>query len=68
MPAGEGWRLEMDGTEIRFVYDAAAVEPALMAIDVDAVDLAAICAAADGLGLERDGHVVTVCGVEFNFL
>ena len=68
MPAGEGWRLEMRDTEIRFVYDAAAVEPALMAIDVDAVDLAAICAAADGLGLERDGHVVTVCGVAFNFL
>ena len=67
MPAGEGWRLEMDGTEIRFAYDAAALEPALMAIDVDAVDLAAICAAADGLGLERDGHVVTVCGVAFNF-
>ena len=68
MPAGEGWRLKMDGTEIRFAYDAAALEPALMAIDVDAVDLAAICAAADGLGLERDGHVVTVCGVAFNFL
>ena len=68
MPAGEGWRLEMDDTEIRFAYDAAALEPALMAIDVDAVDLAAICAAADGLGLERDGHVVTVCGVAFNFL
>ena len=68
MPAGEGWRLEMDGTEIRFAYYAAALEPALMAIDVDAVDLAAICAAADGLGLERDGHVVTVCGVAFNFL
>ena len=68
MPAGEGWRLEMDGTEIRFAFDAAALEPALMAIDVDAVDLAAICAAADGLGLERDGHVVTVCGVAFNFL
>ena len=68
MPAGEGWRLEMDGTEIRFAFDAAALEPALMAIDVDAVDLAAICAAADGSGLERDGHVVTVCGVAFNFL
>mgnify|MGYP001487978429 FL=1 len=68
MPAGEGWLLEMDGTEIRFAFDAAALEPALMAIDVDAVDLAAICAAADGLGLERDGHVVTVCGVAFNFL
>ena len=68
MPAGEGWRLEMGGTEIRFTHDAAAAEPALMAIDVDAVDLDAICAAADGLGLERDGHVVTVCGVAFNFL
>ena len=66
--AGNGWRLEMDGTEVRFAYDAAVVEPALMAIDVDAVDLDAICAAADGLGLERDGHVVTVCGVAFNFL
>jgi hypothetical protein len=68
MPAGEGWRLEMDGTEIRFAYDAATVEPALMAIDVDAVDLPAICAAADELGLKREGRVVTVCGVEFNFL
>jgi catechol 2,3-dioxygenase-like lactoylglutathione lyase family enzyme len=68
MPAGEGWRLEMGGTEIRFTHDAAVAEPALMAIDVDAVDLPAICAAADDMGLERDGHVVTVCGVEFNFL
>ena len=68
MSAGNGWRLEMGGTEIRFTHDAAAAEPALMAIDVDAVDLNAICAAADGLGLERDGHVVTVCGVAFNFL
>ena len=68
MPAGEGWRLEMDGTEIRFAYDAATVEPALMAIDFEAVDLPAICAAADELGLKREGRVVTVCGVEFNFL
>jgi catechol 2,3-dioxygenase-like lactoylglutathione lyase family enzyme len=68
MQAGNGWRLEMGGTEIRFAFDATAVEPALMAIDVDAVDLDAICDAADGLGLERDGHVVTVCGVAFNFL
>jgi hypothetical protein len=68
MPADNGWRLEMDGTEIRFACDAAAVEPALVAIDIEAIDLSAISAAADGLGLERDGHVVTVCGVEFNFL
>ena len=68
MPAGNGWRLEMGETEIRFSHDSTAVEPALMAIDVDAVDLDAICAAADGLGLERDGHIVTVCGVAFNFL
>lgn len=68
MSAGNGFRLEMGGTEIRFTHDAEATEPALMAIDVDAVDLNAICAAADGLGLERDGHVVTVCGVAFNFL
>ena len=66
--AGNGWHLEMGGTEIRFTHDAEATEPALMAIDVDAVYLNAICAAADGLGLERDGHVVTVCGVAFNFL
>ena len=68
MPAGNGWRLEMGGTEMRFTHDAAAAEPALMAIDVDAVDLPAICAAADDMGLERDGRVVTVCGVAFNFL
>ena len=68
MPAGNGWRLEMGETEIRFSHDSTAVEPALMAIDVDAVDLDAICAAADGLGLERDGHVVSVCGMAFNFL
>ena len=68
MPADNGWRLEMDGTEIRFTQDAAAAEPALMAIDVDVVDLPAICAAADDMGLESDGHVVTVCGVDFNFL
>jgi len=68
MPAGNGWRLEMGGTEMRFAYDAAAAEPALVAIDIDAVDLPAICAAADVMGLERDGHVVTVCGVDLNFL
>ena len=68
MPRGDGWRLEMGDTEIRFAYDAATVEPALMAIDFEAVDLPAICAAADELGLEREGRVVTVCGVEFNFL
>jgi len=67
-PAGDGWCLDMDGTEIRFAYDAAATEPALMAIDVEAVDLPAICTAADDMGLDRDGHVVTVCGVDFNFL
>ena len=68
MPAGNGWRLEMGGTEMRFTHDAEAAEPALMSIDVDAVDLNAICAAADDMGLERDGRVVTVCGVAFNFL
>ena len=68
MPAGNGWRLEMGGTEIRFTYDAAAAKPALMAIDVDAVDLPTICAAADEMGLEREGHIVAVCGVDFNFL
>ena len=57
----------MGGTEIRFEHDAAAAEPALMAIDVDAVDLPAICAAADDMSLERHDHVVNVCGVEFNF-
>ena len=67
MPTGSGWRLEMGGTEIRFTHDAAAAEPALMAIDVDAVDLPAICAAADDMGLERHDHVVSVCGVDFNF-
>ena len=68
MPAGDGWRLEMGGTEIRFAYDAAGASPALMAIDFEAVDLPAICAAADAIGLEREGHIVTVCGVDFNFL
>ena len=58
----------MGGTEIRFAYDAAAASPALMAIDFEAVDLPAICAAADAIGLEREGHIVTVCGVDFNFL
>ena len=67
MSAGNGFRLEMGGTEMRFTPDAAAAEPALMSIDFDAVDLNAICAAADGLGLERDGRVVTVCGGAFNF-
>jgi len=58
----------MGGTEIRFTHDAEATEPVLVAIDIDAVDLPAICAAADVMGLERDGHVVTVCGVDLNFL
>lgn len=68
MQAGNGWRLEMGVSDIRFVFDAAAVAPALMAIDFDAVDLSAICAAADNMGFERKGHIVTVCGVDFNFL
>ena len=68
MQAGNGWRLEMGESDIRFVFDAAAVAPALMAIDFDAVDLSAICTAADNIGLERKGHIVTVCGVDFNFL
>ena len=68
LSSDQGWRLEMGGTEIRFAFDAAAVDPALMAIDFEAVDLAAICAAADGIGLERDRHAVTVCGVDFNFI
>ena len=68
MQAGNGWRLEMGDTEIRFAYDAAAADPALRVIDFEAVDLPAICAAADELGLKREGRVVTVCGVEFNFL
>ena len=68
MPAGDGWRLEMGLTEIRFNYDAAAAQAALVAIDFDAVDLPTICAAADEMGLEREGHIVAVCGVDFNFL
>jgi hypothetical protein len=68
MPSGDGWRLEMGDTEIRFAYDAAPADPALRVIDFEAVDLPAICAAADELGLKREGRVVTVCGVEFNFL
>ena len=68
MPADNGWRLEMGGTEIRFTRDVAAAEPALMAIDFEAVDLPAICAAADDMGLERHDHVVSVCGVDLNFL
>ena len=58
----------MGDTEIRFAYDTAPADPALRVIDFEAVDLPAICAAADELGLKREGRVVTVCGVEFNFL
>jgi len=68
LSSGQEWHLEMGGTEIRFAFDAAAADPALMAIDFEAVDLPAICAAADGMGLERDRHVVTICGVDFNFI
>ena len=68
MPSGDGWRLEVGDTEIRFAYDAAPADPALRVIDFEAVDLPAICAAADELGLKREGRVVTLCGVEFNFL
>ena len=67
MRAGDGWRLEMGVTEIRFKYDAAAAQPALLAIDFDAVDVPTICAAADEIGLEREGPIVAVCGVDFNF-
>lgn len=68
LPVGDQWRLDLGNTYVRFIYESAAVEPALMAIDFEALDLPAICAAADDLGLERDNHVVTVCGVDFNFL
>lgn len=68
MSAGDGWRLEMDGTEIRFAFDAGTAKPSLKAIDFEAVDLPTIAAAADAIGLEREGHIVTVCGMDFNFL
>ena len=68
LSSGQGWRLEMGGTEIRFAFDAAAADPALMAIDFDAIDLPTICAVADDMGLKRDGHIVRVCGVDFKFI
>ena len=66
--SGDDWRIEMGGTEMRFTYDAEGLEPALMAIDFEAIDLPAVCTAADELGLERDDCVVTLCGVDFNFM
>ena len=68
LSSGDDWRIEMGGTEIRFTYDAECLEPALMAIDFEAIDLPAVCTTADELGLERDDCVVTVCGVDFNFM
>jgi len=68
LSSGDDWRIEMGGTEMRFTYDAEVLEPALMAIDFEAIDLPAVCTAADELGLERDDCVVTVCGVDFNFM
>ena len=65
---GDDWRIEMGSTEIRFTHDPKVLEPALMAIDFEAIDLPAVCTAADELGLERDDCVVTVCGVDFNFM
>ena len=68
LSSGDDWRIEMGGTEIRFTYDAECLEPALMAIDFGAIDLPAVCTTADELGLERDDCVITVCGVDFNFM
>ena len=68
LSSGDDWRIEMGGTEIRFTYDAECLEPALMAIDFEAIDLPAVCNAADELGLERDDCAVTLCGVDFNFM
>lgn len=68
LSSGDDWRIEMGSTEMRFTYDAEVLEPALMAIDFEAIDLPAVCTAADELGLERDDCVVTVCGVDFNFM
>lgn len=66
--SGDDWRIEMGSSDMRFTYDAGVLEPALMAIDFEAIDLPAVCTAADELGLERDDCVVTVCGVDFNFM
>ena len=68
LPFGDGWRLELGSSEMRFTYDAECLEPALMAIDFEAIDLPAVCNAADELGLERDDCAVTLCGVDFNFM
>ena len=68
LSSDEHWRIEMGSTEMRFIYDSEVLEPALMAIDFEAIDLSAVCSAADDMGLERAENVVTVCGVEFHFL
>ena len=66
--SGDDWRIEMGSTEMRFTYDAEVLEPTLMAIDFEAIDLPAVCSAADEMGLERAENVVIVCGVELHFL
>ena len=68
LSSGGDWRIEMVSTEIRFTYDSEVLEPALMEIDFETIDLPAVCNAADEMGLKRDNHVVTVCGVDFNFM
>ena len=65
---GDEWRLELGNTEIRFTHDSKVPEPALMAIDFEAIDLPAVCSAADEMSLERAENVVIVCGVELHFL
>ena len=55
-------------TEVRFVAAEDGRGTGLRAIDVEAIDRDAIFAAAERLGLGRDGDTVTVCGTAINFI
>jgi hypothetical protein len=60
--------LRFNSSEVRFVLAEDGRGTGLQAIDIESNDKDAVFAAADRLGLVRDGNTVVVCGTEINFL
>ena len=60
--------LRFDTTEVRFVLAEDGRGTGLQAIDIETTDKAAVFAAADRMGLARDGNTIVVCGTAINFV
>ena len=60
--------MDFGTSSVRFVPVNDGRGAGLRAIDIEATDRDAIFAAADRLGLSRDGDTVTVCGTAINFV